>query len=294
MEANRTILFADVRGSTALTEQLGDVQSRQLMGALMEELGALTVAHGGTVIKTIGDEIMCAFEEPAQAAAAAVQMQRDLVARPPVQGIQPQVGVGFNAGPVVIEAGDMFGDVVNVAARVVSNAVAGQILTTQQTLDGIAEAGPMWRSLGEHFVKGREEQVHLCEILWRGETAQLTTLAPKLFAAQRSSLELRVGMQVVRTGSDETQDITLGRGVDNALVVPGTSASRRHAKVTSRSGRFYLEDHSTNGTYVRQDEGEEIVVHRDEILLTGSGYIRLGDPLGEEGTLDIEFETSGD
>ncbi len=221
-------------------------------------------------------------------------MQRDLLARPSVEGTRLQVGIGLNAGPVLIERGDLFGDVVNVASRLVDKAMAGQILTTGATLEGLKEMGIFFRSLGEHLVKGRDKQVHLCEILWRGETAMLTTLAPKIAEIPRTSLELRLADRCVTTTTEEPGAVTLGRGAENSMVVPGTSASREHAKITARSGRFYLVDHSTNGTYVRRAGEDEIAVHRDEVLLTGSGFIRLGDPLSEEGALDIAFETSGD
>jgi pSer/pThr/pTyr-binding forkhead associated (FHA) protein len=122
----------------------------------------------------------------------------------------------------------------------------------------------------------------------------MTSLAPKFVERASSSLELSLGAQVVRTISDDMETVTLGRGDENTMVVPETSASRRHANITSRGGRFYLADHSTNGTYVRQVQGDEMAVHRDEILLNGSGFIRLGDPLGVEGTVDIDFATASE
>ncbi len=291
-DTTRTILFADVRGSTGITERLGNVESRRLVGALLAELGGVTTSNNGTVIKTIGDEIMSSFETPVDAASAAIDMQRALTARPTVSGIRAQVGIGLNSGPVVVEEGDLFGDAVNVASRLVGKAAAGQILTTGETLEGPDMNWVLSRSLGDHLLQGREENVNLCEILWRGETAQLTTLAPKLALAPRVSLEIRLGEQVVRRTSQDPDALTLGRGEENSLAVTGASASRQHAKVTTRGGRFYLADHSTNGTYVRQIDGDEILVHRDEIVLVGHGFIRLGDPLSEKVGVDIVFRTS--
>ena len=293
MECNRTVLFADVRDSTGLTEQLGDVESRQLIGSLMQELGSITEAHDGSVIKTIGDEIMAVFDDACAAAKAAVHMQRDMTRHAPVGGHPIQIGIGLNAGPVVIEEGDVFGDVVIVAARLVGTAMATQILTTQETLEAIDDEDIACRSLGAHVVKGREEPVHLCEILWRGETAQLTTVGPKLAEVPRSSLKLALGTEIVERSSDAMQPLQLGRSADCSLVVPGESASRKHATITSRGGRFYLIDHSTNGTWVLQANGDELVVHRDEVLLVASGHIRLGDPITEAGPLDIAFEVTG-
>ena len=98
------------------------------MAALMDELGATTVAHNGVVIKLMGDEVMSAFEEPRDAALAAIQMQCDLAVRPLVHGVRPKIGIGLNAGAVVMDGGDVFGDVVIVAARLVSHAAGAQIL----------------------------------------------------------------------------------------------------------------------------------------------------------------------
>ena len=294
LDKNRTVLFADVRDSTGITERLGDVVNQQLIGTLMEELEATTVANGGSVIKRIGDEIMAAFEEPRHAVRAAIQMQRDLLGRPPASGVRPQIGIGLNAGPVVIEERDVFGDVVIVAARLVSKALATQILTTGDTVAAVDDPDVVSRSLGAHLLKGREEPVDLCEILWRGETEMLTILAPKLAEVPWSSLELRLGPTVVRGTSEGLHPIELGRGEECTLVVPTTSASRKHARITARGGRFYLVDHSTNGTYVLQANGDELVVHRDEIMLVGSGHIRLGDPLSEPGPLDIAFEVKAE
>ncbi|MDH3424159.1 MAG: adenylate/guanylate cyclase domain-containing protein, partial [Gemmatimonadota bacterium] len=177
--AERAILFADVCNSTGITEALGDVASRKFIGELLEELTEITEANDGRVVKTIGDEIMSSFERAMDGIAAAVDMQRAMNARPPVAGMKTGIRVGIHFGPVVIEGDDLFGDVVNVSARVVALSAADQVLTTQDAIE--AADGPVpHRSLGVHSVKGREEQLHLCEILWRGETAQMTVVAPKL------------------------------------------------------------------------------------------------------------------
>lgn len=293
METDRTILFADICQSTGITERLGDVASRQLIAELLQDLISVTEQFHGTVIKTMGDEIMTAFESPSEGVGAGAEMQRVISARTAVRGVRPEIRVGLHAGPVLSEGGDVFGDVVNVSARVVAKATAGQVLTTADTLDRLGDEGTPWRSLGEHTVKGRREPLHLCEILWRGETAQMTILAPKLeMETTPGGLELRLGDQVVSITGDLAEPITLGRGVGNSLVDPGTSASRSHADITCRGGRFYLADHSTNGTYVRPEGQAESFVHRDEVLLQGSGFIRLGGSFSEMGPKDISFKTT--
>jgi len=292
MEADRTILFADVCDSTGITEALGNVASRSYIAEILDELGAITEAVRGTVIKTIGDEIMSSFESPIDCISAAVDMQRAVSARPPINGIHSRIRIGLHGGPVLLEKGDVFGDVVNVSARVVGLAAAEQVLTTGATIELVGkDAMVPYRSLGVHGVRGRDESLHLCEILWRGETAQMTVVAPKIAALPKAELEIRLGEVTLSLKGDSKDQLSLGRGAECSLVVASASASRAHADVLSRGGRFYLDDHSTNGTYVRPEGANEIFVHRDQVLLQGAGLIRLGEPISVQGPLDIEYRT---
>lgn len=291
MEAERTVLFADVCDSTGIAEALGNVASRSVIAEILDRLRSVTEGVGGTVIKTIGDEIMCAFPTPMDGIAAAVDMQRAVSAMPPVRGVHSRVRVGLHSGTVLLENDDLFGDVVNVAKRVVDMAAGEQVLTTGDTLDGIDDGLVPYRSLGVHGVKGRDERLHLCEILWRGETAQMTVVAPKLDRMPKAELEIRLGDRVLSLKGDAKDALSIGRGAECSLVVPSSSASRAHADVISRGGRFYLDDHSTNGTYVRPEGANEVFVHRDQALLQGSGLIRLGEPISVKGPLDIEYTT---
>jgi class 3 adenylate cyclase len=291
MEAERTILFADVCDSTGITEALGNVASRSYIAEILDELGAITRSARGTVVKTIGDEIMSAFQAPLDGIAAAVDMQRAVSRMPPLNGIPPRVRIGLHSGSVLLENGDFFGDVVNVSARVVGLAAAEQVLTTATTIEHAGDGLLPHRSLGVHGVKGRDERLHLCEILWRGETAQMTVVAPKLSSMHHAVLVIQLGDQELCLEGSSVDTLTVGRGAECSLVVPSTSASRAHADVVTRGGRFYLEDHSTNGTYVRPDGADEVFVHRDQVHLQGSGLVRLGEPISVKGPLDIEYRT---
>lgn len=291
MEADRTILFADIADSTGITEALGNVASRTIIAEILEQLTAITANIGGTVIKTIGDEIMTSFESPMDGITAAVDMQRAATARPPINGVHSRLRIGLHSGSVLMEGGDVFGDVVNVSARVVGMAAAEQVLTTGTTIEQAGEGFVPYRSLGVHGVRGRDEQLHLCEILWRGETAQMTVVAPKLDRGPMPELEIRLGEKTLTVKAASNDAVSIGRGGECTLVVPSTAASRAHADIVTRGGRFYLDDHSTNGTYIRPEGTDEIFVHRDQALLQGSGLIRLGEPIAVRGPLDVEYRT---
>ena len=70
------------------------------------------------------------------------------------------------------------------------------------------------------------------------------------------------------------------------------SASRSHANIIARAGRFYLADHSTNGTYVRPFGADEMFVHRDEVLLRGVGSIRLGRTFSDSEGPTLEYRVT--
>lgn len=292
MEADRTILFADIVNSTGITEAVGDSESRRHFASILGDLSAITQRRKGVVIKTIGDEIMCAFEERTEALTAAIEMQRALALKPALGGIPSAVKIGLHAGPVILENGDVFGDVVNVAARVISMAAGEQVLTTEETLTGTNQHAVPHRSLGRHQVRGRDEPLHLCEVLWRGETAAMTAVAPKLDALPAPEMIFRMGEATHSMTSASNEPLTLGRGNDATFVVDGSSASRAHAKIFRRGSRFYLEDHSTNGTFIKPRQGNPIFVHRDQVQLQGAGGISLGQAVSDDSPAHIEFETA--
>ena len=112
------ILFADIAGSTALYENLGDTKARELVSACTSILTREMAKYKGRLIKTIGDEIMCVFPTAEGAAQAACDMQSSLEKEKPGGDVAMYVRVGFHYGEVISENNDVFGDAVNVAARI--------------------------------------------------------------------------------------------------------------------------------------------------------------------------------
>src|SRR5579884_146122 len=126
------ILFADVVGSTRLFESMGDLRARDMIATCIDVMRAATEQHRGTVIKTIGDEVMSTFPTADDALNAAGQMQRQIAAHTElrVEGQPVAIRIGCHFGPVVLEARDVFGASVHTANRMTSQAKAGQIMTT--------------------------------------------------------------------------------------------------------------------------------------------------------------------
>ena len=134
------VLFADIAGSTKLYEALGDTQAKILIDEALGGMRAITERHRGSVIKTIGDELMCVFPDAERGFLAAMDMQLLVHALPVAKSVKRMIRIGFHFGAVIVEKGDVFGDTVNLAARMAGLAKGMQIMTTRTTVDALPAA----------------------------------------------------------------------------------------------------------------------------------------------------------
>lgn len=271
------VLFADVSGSTKLYETAGDVTAHAAIDRCIEKLRAATLAAGGRVVKTIGDEVMAVFPTADAAGGAAAEMQAAIAALPAVNEQRLGVKIGFQSGPVIQRDEDVFGDTVNLAARLVEQAVKGQILTSQETADMLGPLFRTWtRQLYPIEVKGKAEPVLLCELVWNQAT-DMTSVAGARSAARPSRAALRLvyrGKELVRRR--EAESITLGREEGCDLLVQEDKTSRRHCTIERRQDKWVLKDHSTNGTFVTVEGDNEVLLQREELTLRKRGWICCG------------------
>src|ERR1700749_1076730 len=282
-EIEVAILFADVVGSTKLYELLGDLRARDMVGICIDVMRAATDQNHGTVIKTMGDEVMATFPTADDALNAAAQMQKQIVSHPQLKVDEQTVAIriGCNFGPVVLENRDIFGSAVHTANRMTSQAKAGQIMTTATMVERLsAEWRASVRQIDVATLKGRSSEVALFEVLW--QTEDVTSMVPSIAiaggeqkGAKSQVLRLRYQGQEVLV-SDTRSNITIGRAEENDLVVKGNLISRLHARVEINRNKFMLVDQSTNGTFVLGKDGEEAFVRRDSMQIRGEGLIGLG------------------
>jgi adenylate cyclase len=267
-----SIMFADIAGSTRLYERLGDARARQITSQCIALMTRVTQGHQGTVIKTIGDEVMSTYPSADAAAEAAVEMQEAVQSEAPSWGTPLTIRIGFHYGPVILEGGDVFGDAVNLAARMAAQAKGDQIITTGETLE--AMTSPLrnnTRLLITTTVKGKVKPVEIHELTW-GEEEDLTIMggmSPSVAVAAPPRLSMKVTCQgqTLEVNQDRAA-ITMGRDAKNTFMIADIMASRMHARIEFRRDRFVLVDKSTNGTYVFTSKGRKFI-HQDELVLEG-------------------------
>ncbi len=282
------ILFADVSGSTKLYDTVGDTLAFAAVQSCVEAFIACTQAKGGRVIKTIGDEVMAVFPDANAATLAAVDMQNALEQLPPTNGVRLGARIGYHFGAAIDREGDLFGDSVNLAARLSGVAIRGQIITSRTTVDRLNTVlRASCRQLHAIEVKGKGE-VDICEVLWQEGDQTVTVLAGHNAASPKATaLSIRYGGREI-TLNAANPSIAFGRDKGAALVVDDTNASRNHGVIEFRSGKFMLVDHSVNGTWVTFDGNAEFVLRREECALVGRGWIAFGQSR-DKATEVLEF-----
>ncbi|MEZ5488508.1 MAG: adenylate/guanylate cyclase domain-containing protein [Steroidobacteraceae bacterium] len=285
------ILFADVVGSTRLFELLGDLRARDMVATCIEIMRGATEKNSGSVIKTMGDEVMSTFPTAAEALNAACQMQRQITAHSQlkIDGHAVAIRIGCHFGPVVLESRDVFGSTVHTANRMTSQAKSGQIVTTAAT---VAQLPPEWRAVVRQIdvaaIKGQGSEVALYEVMWQPDEA--TSMLPQIPLEGRKTARLRLQFQdQVVVVDDGRPNVVMGRAEDNDLVVKGNLISRLHARIEISRNKVLLVDQSTNGTFICLAGGEEAFLRRDSMQIKGEGMIGLGRAPEADSPLTIRF-----
>jgi class 3 adenylate cyclase len=301
----RTVLFADLRGSTSMYETLGNAEATTVVTQSVALLARVVEEHGGQVVKTLGDGLMAIFAAPSAGVRASDDMHDSLARvglpalpatgssdpRPPIS-LKLQVGLAH--GEVVEMSGDVFGDAVNVAARLLDHAGDNETLATASVVDGLEDwERSRFRSLDRMQLRGRAEPVHvyLLEAVRRfGDTAATAfgDMAPASIEPEGIRL---IWLDLNRIYSGTSLPVILGRSPQATYIIDDNRVSRSHARIDWHGGTFQLTDLSYNGTYVRFDNDPEIIsLRRGACTLHGAGVIGLGTPPSEPVSPVVRFE----
>ena len=292
---NCVVMFADVAGSTAMYENMGDDLARERISKALNALISISKRFQGKLVKTIGDEILVYFIDVDMAVLAAKAIQETMEDDRSPETVGVSIRIGMQHGSTILENDDIFGDTVNVAARVASMAKARQILCTQEVALKLKspELSNNMRPYDRLRVKGRNEQLDVYIFSWEAESdvtnlATVSNFTNSPRDDQTKSLTLTFASEE-HPISTETTSYVLGRGKDCELIIQGELISRYHSKIEYRRGKYVITDQSTNGTFIRSSEGQDVFLRREEFTLFGSGHISLGKKVDLKDSNVIHF-----
>ena len=168
-KTNAAVLFTDVVASTQYFDRYGDTAGFAMVDR-HAHLGARIVREfDGRVVKTIGDSVMAEFSDPVVCVGAAIELQRKLysVNEGLPERDRLQLRIGINYGSCFRQDGDLFGDAVNVAARITKHTGPGQILISSSVHRAIPkDSSLICSSLGKMDFKGKEAKEEIFEVVW--------------------------------------------------------------------------------------------------------------------------------
>src|SRR5262245_60773742 len=161
-----TVLFTDTEGSTAFTSAHGDEMAVALLHVHERIIREEAEKHEGRVVKSMGDGFLVVFPSCRTGVAGALEMRERIAAHnrlSPADSLRVRCGLNF--GSVIEEDGDVFGLVVNAAARIAAKARSGQVLVSDSVRsEAAAESEWAFVDRGLFWLKGLREQWRLFEV----------------------------------------------------------------------------------------------------------------------------------
>jgi class 3 adenylate cyclase len=295
---HRIVVFADLVGSTALFESLGNARATTVVKGLTDRLGQVVQQHQGRVVKVLGDGIFAVFDRATCAVDACTSMHEAALVMTQSSPGEPATGlqIGMAAGEVEEREGDCYGDAVNSAARLADLAGASQTLAAANAVGDLG--GPYVQrlvSLDRIQLRGKSEATHVYRVIWETEAMHDMTMlvtmqdTPKIDLA---NVELTWSRQRATVYGRDTP-FRIGRTTESRFVISDPRVSRSHVQIDYRAGKFYVVDLSSNGTWVRFAEtATELGLKRDECMLVGSGELSLGLDFSAEDSPRVRFKVN--
>lgn len=171
-----TVMFTDLKGSTTIAENEGDMVSRMLIKSQSDILLPAIKENSGIFIKSIGDGSLSYFENALDALRAAARIQKDMDALNMSKKFKFPVfmRVGMHSGKCVVEEHDIYGDVVNTASRFESAADGGGILISEDTYNALSDKTEIYCRFDKQVtLKGKKEPYNAYKAFWNPREIEL-------------------------------------------------------------------------------------------------------------------------
>ena len=293
MGVQATVVFADLFGSTRVFESLGNVKATEAVTHITTWVGKVCTAHGGTVVKFLGDGVLAIFQDGRKAIGAVIDLQRSyqqmLTQMPPNSYMPLRVGVA--RGDIEFKDDDCYGDAVNIAARLSELTGPHEIWVEEAAVEcGLQPSEVRIRYLGPIHIRGRNEPCTVYQIEWQEDINSAWFTVPANFDAPADAVTTdALGVQISldwlesrKTFKAFELPVHIGRTRSAGFVVNDARVSRTHARLDWRNGSVVLVDVSTYGCWVRfWGGGSDLLLRREECVLHGRGDIALGTPFSD-------------
>lgn len=273
------IFAADVEAYSQLM-RADEVATLRALTASRDIMDRLIASHRGRIANTAGDSVLAEFPSVVEAVQCAVEIQRTLAEAeeplPPARQLRFRIGV--HVGDVMVKAGDLFGDGVNIAARLQGLAPAGGICVSGAAYDYVRKALPLtFRDLGPQTVKNIDEPIHAYEIgTVTGEAARPPADAKSLPLPDKPSIAV---LPFNNMSGDPEQDYFADGLVEDII----TALSRfDRLFVIARNSSFTYKGHAIDVKQVGRELGVRYVLEGS--VRKAGGRVRITGQLIDAAT----------
>ena len=177
-----TVMFTDLKGSTAIAETHGDIAHRTLIKQHFDIVFPVIKKHDGILVKTMGDGTMSYYENAQSALRAAAEIQKGIDAFNLEKKLTIPIlmRIGIHVGLGIVEKNDIFGDVVNVSSRIEAQANPGEILLSEEAYNALSDRAEIYCGFAKEVeLKGKKEPMKLYKGYWNKTEIQRDLSARK-------------------------------------------------------------------------------------------------------------------
>ena len=266
--AHRVVAFVDVVDSVGLYRRVGDEAAQSRIDEALAFASACAIEGGGRCIKRNGDELLLLFPNADATCHALKAIQIDTTL---------ELRIGAHSGALIRKRGDVFGDTVNIAARLTAIARAREIVISETVHEALGhQVRKACRRFEQVRLRGTARSMAIYHLCWEPATAtHFNSSVRRTTDLTRRRLMLQTSTGPIALGRE--QELTIGRDPQCDVVIDDPRVSRFHATLEWHRGIVVLRDHSTNGSFVRSaDETRPHFVRREALPIRGAGELNFG------------------
>ena len=285
------IMVADITGSASLHQRLSAQEAERAIDRCVKRMTRSVEGYQGRLQQAAGDELLAIFPSAELACQSAIDMHQRVADLPPVSGHKLSIRVALHDGhesdaPSATRLGTIM--------RIAGLASTEQILCSGLVVEALPATSLIKAKARTEFDNLRELDgaLPLFQIHWQ---AQVDTLAQYATSLDSANGKIAKSMRLRYRGKaylidDNATVLYMGRDPSCAMLIQNRKVSRLHARIERRPDGYYLVDTSTNGSFLSMQGRQEIQLHKQEILLEGSGFLCFGSSASDPAVDRVEFE----